>query len=217
MNIAMRDLDIRGAGDLFGGEQSGFISDIGFEMYQKILKEALSEMKEEQFKTQFSEDGHGEEDVEFVNDCIIETDLEILIPSSYVNEIEERLQLYKELDEIEKEEDLYAYEQNMADRFGSHPPQVIELFDSIRLRWLGKQLGFEKISLKAGKMIAFYVSKKDSPYYQSEMFTRMLHFIQGNPVGVKMYERNNSLRLSAEKIKRVSEAMKFLKSILELH
>jgi transcription-repair coupling factor (superfamily II helicase) len=216
MNIAMRDLDIRGAGDLFGGEQSGFISDIGFEMYQKILKEALSEMKEEQFKTQFSEEGQGEEDVEFVNDCIIETDLEILIPSSYVNEIEERLQLYKALDEIEKEEDLFAYEQNLADRFGSHPPQVIELFDSIRLRWLGKQLGFEKISLKTGKMIAFYVSKKDSPYYQSEMFTRMLHFIQGNPVGVKMYERNNSLRLSAEKIKRVSEAMKFLKSILEL-
>lgn len=215
MNIAMRDLDIRGAGDLFGGEQSGFISDIGFEMYQKILKEALTEMKEEQFKAQFKEEGQMDEMMEFVSDCIIETDLEILIPSSYVNEIEERLQLYKALDEIEEEKDLYAFEQNLADRFGTHPSQVIALFDSIRLRWLGKKLGFEKITLKAGKMIASYVSRKDSPYYQSEIFTRMLQFIQTNPKGVKMYERNNSLRLSAEKIKQVSDAMKFLKTILE--
>jgi transcription-repair coupling factor (superfamily II helicase) len=214
MNIAMRDLDIRGAGDLFGGEQSGFISDIGFEMYQKILKEALAEMKEDQFKAQYNEEGHLDGDIEYVNDCIIETDLEILIPSSYVNEIEERIQLYKALDEIESEEELFAFEQNMTDRFGSHPPQLIELFDSIRLRWLGKKLGFEKITLKAEKMIANYVSKKDSPYYQSDTFTRMLQFIQANHKGVKMYERNNSLRLSAEKIKHVADAMNFLKSII---
>jgi transcription-repair coupling factor (superfamily II helicase) len=214
MNIAMRDLDIRGAGDLFGGEQSGFISDIGFEMYQKILKEALSEMKEEQYKAHYQEEGHAEEEIEFVNDCIIETDLEILIPSSYVNEIEERIQLYKALDEIETEEELFAFEQNLADRFGTHPPQLIELFDSIRLRWLGKKLGFEKITLKAGKMICNYVSKKDSAYYQSEVFTQMLQFIQGNHKGVKMYERNNSLRLSTINVMHVSDAMKFLKGIL---
>lgn len=214
MNIAMRDLDIRGAGDLFGGEQSGFISDIGFEMYQKILKEALSEMKEEQYKAQYKEDGKKpEEEIEYVNECIIETDLEILIPSSYVNEIEERIQLYKALDEIENEDELLIFEENMADRFGTHPRELIELFDSIRLRWLGKNLGFEKITLKSAKMICNYVLKKDSPYYQSATFTQMLQFIQLNKKGVKMYERNNSLRLSAENINTVSKAMDFLKSI----
>ena len=217
MNIAMRDLDIRGAGDLFGGEQSGFIGDIGFEMYQKILKEALQEMKEEKFQTQYKEEGEPavEREIDFVNDCIIETDLEILIPSEYVNEIEERIQLYKELDEIEDEEGLFTFEQNLADRFGTHPSQLLELFDSIRLRWFGKRLGFEKIVLKSEKLICYFISKQESPYYQSEIFTKMLQYIQGNPPGVKMYERNNSLRLSAANIKRVSEAIEFLKGIVD--
>lgn len=216
MNIAMRDLDIRGAGDLFGGEQSGFISDIGFEMYQKILNEALTEMKEEQFKAQYKEDESliRKEGIEYVNDCIIETDLEILIPSDYVNEIEERIQLYKGLDEIESEEELFTFEQNLTDRFGPHPSQLIELFDSIRLRWLGKKLGFEKITLKSGKMICNYVSSQDSPYYQSEIFTQMLQFIQSKRAGVKMYERNDSLKLSSEGVKTVAEAIKFLESIV---
>jgi transcription-repair coupling factor (superfamily II helicase) len=217
MNIAMRDLDIRGAGDLFGGEQSGFIGDIGFEMYQKILKEALQEMKEEKFKTQFKEEEGVEAsgEIEFVNDCIIETDLEILIPSEYVNEIEERIQLYKELDEIEDEDSLHTFELNMADRFGGHPQQLLELFDSIRLRWLGKRLGFEKMVLKSEKLICYFISKQESPYYQSEIFTKMLQFIQKNPPGVKMYERNNSLRLSGGSIKKVSEAIDFLNAIID--
>ena len=215
MNIAMRDLDIRGAGDLFGGEQSGFISDIGFEMYQKILKEALAEMKEEQLKEQITNDAETVLDLnrEFVNDCIIETDLEILIPSEYVNEIEERIQLYKALDELETEEQLFAFEQNLADRFGTHPAPLLELFDSIRLRWLAKKLGFEKILLKSGKMICYYISKQDSPYYQSDTFTQMLRLVQSNKAGIKMYEKNHSLRLSVENISTVSKAISFLKSI----
>ena len=215
MNIAMRDLDIRGAGDLFGGEQSGFISDIGFEMYQKILKEALSEMKEEQLKDQIANDAETVLDPnrEFVNDCIIETDLEILIPSEYVNEIEERIQLYKALDELETEEELFAFEQNLADRFGTHPAPLLELFDSIRLRWIAKKLGFEKVLLKSGKMICYYISKQDSPYYQSETFTQMLRLVQSNKAGIKMYEKNHSLRLSVEHIASVSKAIAFLKSV----
>ncbi len=215
MNIAMRDLDIRGAGDLFGGEQSGFISDIGFEMYQKILKEALSEMKEEQLKEHFSSENEPEIDPNsvFVSDCIIETDLEILIPSEYVNEIEERIQLYKALDELETEEELLTFEKNLLDRFGTHPTQLLELFDSIRLRWLARKLGFEKVLLKSEKMIAYYISRQDSPYYQSEQFSQMLRFVQSNKKGIKMYEKNNSLRLSVEHINSVSKAISFLKSI----
>jgi len=214
MNIAMRDLDIRGAGDLFGAEQSGFISEIGFEMYQKILKEAIHELKEQEFKDQFS----GEKEMperEFVSDCVIETDMEILIPSDYVNEIEERISLYKSLDDLETENDLDVFELNLADRFGNHPKQVKELFDSMRLRWKAKSLGFEKLLLKSGKMIGYFVGDQESPYFQSVVFTRILQFIQSNPPGVKMYERNNGLRLSVENITSVGEAISFLTRITQ--
>ena len=124
-----------------------------------------------------------------------------------------RIQLYKALDELETEEELFAFEQNLADRFGTHPAPLLELFDSIRLRWIAKKLGFEKILLKSGKMICYYISKQDSPYYQSDTFTQMLRLVQSNKTGIKMYEKNHSLRLSVEHITSVSKAIAFLKSI----
>jgi transcription-repair coupling factor (superfamily II helicase) len=214
MNISMRDLDIRGAGDLFGAEQSGFISEIGFEMYQKILKEAIHELKEEEFKDQYKIDESNIPVRVFVSDCVLETDLEILIPSEYVNEIEERISLYKSLDDLETEDDLLEFEMNLADRFGTHPQQVLELFSSIRLRWKGKKLGFQKILLKSNKMIGSFVADQESPYYQSEIFTKILGFIQSNPPGVKMYERNNGLRLSVENMNSVGQAIEFLEAMM---
>ena len=136
--------------------------------------------------------------------------MEILIPSEYVNEIEERISLYKSLDDLENENDLLEFEMNLADRFGTLPRQVLELFASIRLRWKGKSLGFKKILLKSDKMIGSFVTDQESPYYQSEIFTQILQFIQSNPPGVKMYERNNGLRLSVENISSIGQAIGFL-------
>jgi transcription-repair coupling factor (superfamily II helicase) len=144
---------------------------------------------------------------------VIETDMEILIPSDYVNEIEERISLYKGLDDLESENELLDFESNLNDRFGQHPKQVLELFDSIRLRWIGKSLGFQKILLKSDKMICSFIADQGSPYYQSEIFTKFLSFIQSNPPGVKMYERNNGLRLSVENIKSVEDAIQFFNRI----
>lgn len=209
MNIAMRDLDIRGAGDLFGAEQSGFISEIGFDMYQKILKEAIHELKEKEYSAAHA-DSEEAEAMDFVADCVVETDLEIRIPNDYVNEIEERIALYKTLDEIETETDLLRFESEMADRFGKPPKPLVELFDTLRLRWLGKSMGFEKILLKAGKLIGTFVSNQEAPYYQTETFSRVLQFIQKNPPGVKMYERKNQLKLSSDDIISVHSAIAFL-------
>jgi len=184
-------------------------------MYQKILKEAIHELKEEEFKEQYTSEESKVPTREFVSDCVIETDMEILIPSDYVNEIEERISLYKSLDDLENENDLLEFEMNLTDRFGPHPLQVLELFSSIRLRWIGKSLGFHKILLKSDKMIGSFVADQESPYYQSKVFTQILQFIQSNPPGVKMYERNNGLRLSAEKISSVGAAIGFLDGVIK--
>jgi len=211
-NIAMRDLDIRGAGNLLGGEQSGFISDIGFEMYQKILNEAVQELREEEFKHLYTEDKSVDE-MEFVQDCILETDLELLIPDTYVNQVAERLMLYQELDNTKNREELENYKAGLQDRFGEIPDVVNELIRSIELRWLAKEIGFEKLVIKSNKMIGYFVSKQDSPYYQSSKFTKVLGFIQTNPSDVKMNERNNKLRLIYAKVNGVSDAVRHLERI----
>lgn len=211
-NISMRDLDIRGAGNLLGGEQSGFISDIGFEMYQKILNEAVQELREEEFKHLYTEDKSVDE-MEFVQDCILETDLELLIPDNYVNQVAERLMLYQELDNTKDEEQLQAFKEGLADRFGEVPDVVNELIRSIELRWMAKEIGFEKLVIKSNKMIGYFVSKQDSPYYQSSKFTKVLAFIQTNPPDVKMNERNNKLRLIYANVSGVSDAIQHLKRI----
>lgn len=205
-NIAMRDLDIRGAGDLLGGEQSGFISDIGLDMYQKILNEAIQELKQDEFKDLYPDDPEGDAN-QYITDCILETDLELLIPDTYINNVTERLVIYQSLDNTETEEDLRRFEANLEDRFGPLPKVVRELIQSIELRWLARSIGFEKLVIKSKKMIGYFVYRQDSTYYQSDQFTKVLQYIQSNPPGVKMNERNNKLRLIVNEVKTVSEAI----------
>jgi len=209
-NIAMRDLEIRGAGDLLGGEQSGFISEIGFDMYQKILNEAIKELKETEFKDLYSNETS---DSFFVDECQIDTDMEILIPDEYVNAISERLQLYKDLNSVENEEELQIFEEQIIDRFGPVPPQAEKLMHSIRLRWIAKELGFEKVTLKANKMITYFVANSHSGFFESESFKQILNFIQANPKACQMKERNNKLSLVFEKVDSIESALIKLKAI----
>ncbi len=211
-NISMRDLDIRGAGNLLGGEQSGFISDIGFEMYQKILNEALQELREDEFADLFTEDS-SVDGMEFVQDCILETDLELLIPDTYVNQVAERLMLYQDLDNTKTLEQLRVYREGLEDRFGEIPEVVDELIKSIELRWMAKKIGFEKLVIKSNKMLGYFVAKQTSPFYQSSTFTQVLTFIQTNPLGVKMNERNDKLRLIFDNVDGISSAIRNLNRI----
>src|SRR5450432_3477773 len=191
--IAMRDLDIRGAGNLLGGEQSGFIAEIGFEMYQKILDEAIRELKRKEFKELFKEEIQQQDD--FVKDCTIDTDLEILIPDDYVESITERLSLYSRLDNCEKEKDLIDFHTELLDRFGPVPPQVEDLFTTVRCRKIAVDLGFEKLLLKNETLRCFFVANPDSPYFSSETFRKILNFIQTktNKARLKQVGRNGIL------------------------
>ena len=174
--IAMRDLDIRGAGNLLGGEQSGFMAEIGFEMYQKILSEAIRELKRTKFKELFKEEIQKEDD--YVKDCVIDTDLEILIPDEYVENIQERLSLYTRLDNCENEDDLLALHQEMSDRFGEIPSSVEDLFITVRCRKMAVEIGFEKMTLKDKTLRCYFVSNPDSPYFESDVFRKLLSFVQ---------------------------------------
>ena len=201
-NVAMRDLDIRGAGNMLGGEQSGFISEIGYEMYHKILDEAIQELKETDFKDIFPTD----DKTQFVNDCQIDTDLEILIPSDYISNITERLNIYKEIDDLEREDQLKEYLKNLRDRFGPIPVEVNELMSAIQLRWKAKDLGFEKIMLKGGILKCYFVSNPESSFYRSHIFTNLIAYIQSNPNRIKLSEKNNKLSISFSAIKSVAQA-----------
>ena len=191
--IAMRDLDIRGAGNLLGGEQSGFIAEIGFEMYQKILDEAIRELKRKEFKELFKEEIQKQDD--YVSDCTIDTDLEILIPDEYVESITERLSLYSRLDNCQNEKELSDFHKEMIDRFGAIPPQVEDLFTTVRCRKLAVDLGFEKMILKDNTLKCFFVANADSPYFNSEIFRKILNFIQTqtNKATLKQVGRNGIL------------------------
>jgi transcription-repair coupling factor (superfamily II helicase) len=176
-SIAMKDMDIRGAGNMLGGEQSGFISDIGYETYQKILDEAIMELKQGDFKHLFAEETDKKQ--QFVTDVSVDTDIEMHIPDAFVAQTQERLSLYTQLDDIENEEKLMEFSRMMRDRFGKIPHQVEELFDGLRLRWAGKALGFERIILKNGKMQAYFVGNPQSPFYETETFQRILKYVLG--------------------------------------
>jgi transcription-repair coupling factor (superfamily II helicase) len=193
-NIAMKDLDIRGAGNMLGGEQSGFIADIGFDMYQKILNEAIDELRDTEFKELFK-DRNSDQFKQFVKDCVLETDLEVRIPDDYVNNVAERLSLYQEMDNLKTKEELEEFVEQLRDRFGPIPPQVEELVQSFELRWLAQELGMDKIVLKAGKMIGYFVSNPQSPFYDSVVFTKVLDYIQKNPSVGKLSEKNDRLRI----------------------
>ncbi len=212
--VAMRDLDIRGAGNLLGGEQTGFITDLGFDTYHKILDDAIQELKETDFKELFSAE-LAEKAKLIVQDCVIETDLEILIPETYVNNISERLQLYSRLDNIKDEKELKEFSEEVRDRFGSLPASVEELVNSVRLRWLGERLGFEKLSLKNEKVRAFFVSTKDQ-YFSSEIFGQILSFIKKHPRQCKMKDSAGKAMLIIEEIKTVDAAIELLTQMIGL-
>ena len=206
--VAMRDLDIRGAGNLLGGEQSGFITDLGFDTYHKILDDAIQELKETVFKDLFAEELTAKAKL-IVQDCVIETDLEILIPDTYINNTSERLQLYSSLDNIKNETELQKFISSLKDRFGTLPDAVEQLVNSVRLRWMGEELGFEKISLKNDKFKGYFVSGKDD-YFKSDVFGKILAFVQSHSKKCKMKDTSSKLILTIEDITSVQKAIEML-------
>jgi transcription-repair coupling factor (superfamily II helicase) len=205
----MRDLDIRGSGNLLGAEQSGFIAEIGFEMYHKILDEAIQELKEDEFKDVFQDD----KPRPFISFTQIDTDLEILIPNEYVTSLTERYNLYSELSKLENETQLMAFEKQLNDRFGPIPRQVNDLFDTLRLQWLGKAIGFEKISLKKNVLRGYFITNQQSAYFESQAFMQVLNFVKNNPRRVNMKEVKNTLRISIEGVTSVVQAVDLLSEI----
>jgi transcription-repair coupling factor (superfamily II helicase) len=206
--IAMRDLDIRGAGNLLGGEQSGFMAEIGFEMYQKILQEAVKELKRTDFKDLFKDEISKQDD--FVGDCTIDTDLEILLPDSYVESITERLSLYTRLDNCEDETQLTAFHTEMIDRFGPIPSQVEDLFTTVRCRWAGVNLGFEKMTLKDKTMRCYFINKNDSPYFESDLFKNILAYLQTGTNKAKLKQAGKNFLLVVDDIRGMPEMLRFL-------
>jgi len=212
-NIAMKDLDIRGAGNMLGGEQSGFISEIGFEMYQKILNEAMEELKESEFKDLFNE-RTTDSPLQFVRDTVLETDLEVRIPDDYVNNVTERLSLYQEMDNLKSMDELTEFSKQLIDRFGPLPEAVEDLIHSFELRWLAQELGMEKLVIKSNKMIGYFISNPQSSFYETDVFTNVLAGIQSNPSRFKLSEKNEKLRVISDNVKSLNEAFKRL-SILK--
>lgn len=210
-NIALRDLDIRGAGNLLGGEQSGFINEIGFEMYHKILDEAVTELKQSEFSEVYEQPS----DDEYVKECQIETDLALLIPDYYVENIAERLSLYKELDSLADAPELNAWGQRMVDRFGALPPETLELMDAIRLRWVARGIGFERLLLRRGILKGYFLSNPDSGYFQSELFTRVLRYVQFNPSACRMKENKDKLSLTFSNITTIRQALDALQPLAD--
>lgn len=214
-DISMRDLDIRGAGNLLGGEQSGFISDIGYETYQKILEEAVHELKNNEFKELFKEDI--EKRREFVTDVTVETDEDMLLPDSYVQSIQERLRLYTQLDDVKNEQELVAYGKMLQDRFGKIPKQAHGLFFALRCRWICKELGFERLILKDNKLRCFFVEDAQSAYYESDIFKRVFQWVgtKGKTRGISVKQSRKYLIMVKENVKSLREARVILQLIRE--
>jgi transcription-repair coupling factor (superfamily II helicase) len=210
--VAMRDLDIRGAGNLLGTEQSGFITDLGFEMYHKILDETVQELKENEFKELFTKELR-ETNKTLVRDCNIETDLELIIPETYVSNISERLSLYSQLDNLKNEEELSKFEQMLSDRFGPLPDSVQELMLAVRVRWLAETLGFEKLVLKNGRMKGYFVNAEDAAYFNSDTFGKILQFVQKHPKRCVLKETQKRPILSIQEVSSIHEALDILRSI----
>ncbi len=215
-NIAMKDLEIRGAGDLLGGEQSGFINEIGFDTYQKIMNEAIDELKENEFKDLYQEE-NDIETKEFVKDIQIDTDFELLFPDEYINNITERLNLYNELSQIKDEATLRQFEQKLIDRFGALPKPAIALLNSVRIKWKATAMGIERLLMKQGKMVGYFIGDQQSNFYQSNRFMNVLQFAQRNGTVCKMKEKEtkNGLRLllTFDNVKSVNKALELLEGI----
>lgn len=217
IHIAMQDLDIRGAGNLLGAEQSGFIADLGYETYQKILKEAVIELRTEEFAELSKSDVMGTADnEEFVSDTVIESDLELLLPATYVPQESERINLYRELDSIETDADIKAFGQRLSDRFGKIPPETEQLMLVPRLRSMGKRMGIEKIVLKNGLMYTYFVGAENKAYYNSKMFGRLLHYLQLNSNRVKIRNTNGRNSFVFSGVSSVQSAVDILGTALIL-
>ncbi len=214
-NIAMKDLEIRGAGDLLGGEQSGFMNDIGFDTYQKILNEAIEELKAKEFKDLYEDDA---ETKVYVKDVTIDTDFELLFPDHYINNIAERLNLYTQLNTLTTPEELEVFKKALEDRFGELPAQVTDLLNSVQIKWLAIQIGFEKIIMKQNKLIGYFINDQQSSFYQSANFTRVLQFVQKHPNRCKMKEKQTRaglrLLLTFDNVTSVDKALKALRPIV---
>jgi len=220
-NIAMQDLDIRGAGNLLGGEQSGFIADVGYETYQKILNEAVSELKEDEFKDLFAEKKKkgSEDDIKkrCVKEFSVDTDMEIMFPDDYVSSISERIRLYKELNDLDSNEELSAYESRLADRFGPLPAPASALLGLVRLKWVASETGVEKIILKNNVMVAWFISNPTSPYYSSPLFISVMNFVNRKKERVTVKQTDSRLSFSVKNVSSVAEAIKLFNDILTFH
>ncbi|RKS15661.1 transcription-repair coupling factor [Flavobacterium sp. 120] len=212
-NIAMKDLEIRGAGDLLGGEQSGFINEIGFDTYQKIMNEAIDELKENEFKDLYPEENNLETK-EYVKDLQIDTDFELLFSDEYINNVSERLSLYNELGAVKNEEELIIFQNKLIDRFGPMPPRANALMNSIRIKWIATRIGIEKLVMKQGKMIGYFVSDQQSDYYQSNRFHQVLQFVQKHSSICKMKEKQTPaglrLLLTFDNVKNTRTALELM-------
>jgi transcription-repair coupling factor (superfamily II helicase) len=213
INIAMQDMDIRGAGNVFGAEQSGFIADIGYETYMKILNETIRDLKTNEFKELYAEEIKGDiEAGKFVDDCTIETDLEVLLPETYIENISERINLYRKIDNLNSEEEIEKLQSEMVDKFGEIPYESQQLFDVVRLRWLATGLGMEKIVIKLSKMICYFVNDQTSEFYSSTVFVRILEFAQKQLYGCELKEAKK-LMMKFQNINNIETAYKLLKKI----
>jgi transcription-repair coupling factor (superfamily II helicase) len=217
INIAMQDLDIRGAGNLLGSEQSGFISDLGYETYQKILNEAMAELRNAEAPSESGgwplPGGKGRGGESFVADCTLESDLEMYFPDQYVPSDSERMLLYRELDNIRNDKELEAYRQRLIDRFGAIPDVAEELIQVVPLRRYGKELGCEKIMLKQGRMFLYFVSNPNSPYYQSEAFGNVINYVTANVRRCNLREQNGKRSMVVTDVPTVQEALSVMKGI----
>jgi len=212
-NIAMQDLDIRGAGNMLGAEQSGFIADLGYETYQKILNEAIQELKDEEFSSLYAEEQQLTRDGAhtYVSDCTVESDMELMFPDSYVPGASERMSLYREMDGLETETEIAAFEKRLTDRFGPIPKVASELIEVIRLRRIAKTLGMEKVVLKNGQMICYFINNPLSGFYQSHAFDGILQYLSKNVKNNRLREQNGKRSLLAENIENIGQALVQLK------
>ena len=211
-NIAMKDLEIRGAGDLLGGEQSGFINEIGFETYIKILNEAIDELKEKEFKELYAGTEH--EKKTFLKETVIDTDFELLFPDDYVNSISERLNLYTQLNTLKNESELQKFEKELVDRFGPLPEQAIDLLNSVRIKWIAISMGLERVVMKKDRFTGYFISDQQSSFYQSKAFSKVLSYVQNNYAHIKMMEKQTRsglrLLLIIEKTHSIEKALRSL-------
>jgi transcription-repair coupling factor (superfamily II helicase) len=212
--IAMQDLDIRGAGNMLGAEQSGFIADLGYETYQKILNEAVHELKDEEFSDLYEEERKENKDGNnYVTDCLLESDLSLMIPTLYVESVSERMSLYRELDGLQSEEQLEAFASRLEDRFGPVPPEVQDLFTALRIRWLGMRMGMERLSIKRGMLIGYMVSNLQSSYYRSDVFGAVLNYVASHPMECRLREDAGKRSVSVRDIKTINQALDVLKQM----